>query len=90
MPDDLDGGETDRHDAPEQVEEQARIDDKAAIDKSNNFQSRQRYLRALGEEWSSLHPEHRLSQEGNGYMRQDSIGNSAFNGNSTANGIAGE
>ncbi|MBB4789942.1 hypothetical protein [Streptomyces nodosus] len=72
-----------------QVEEQNRIDDDAAIDNSHNFQSRQGYLQALGEEWSSVHPDHRLTQAGNEYLRQDSIGNSAFNGNSTANRIAG-
>ncbi|MFH9816211.1 hypothetical protein [Streptomyces sp. NPDC017230] len=72
-----------------QLEEQQRIDDKAAIDNTQNFQSRQGYLQALGDEWSAEHPDHRLSQEGNEYLRQDSIGNSAFNGNSTANRIAG-
>jgi hypothetical protein len=73
-----------------QLEEQQRIDDKAAIDTTQNFQSRQTYLRSLGEEWSAMHPDHRLSEKGNEYLRQDSIGNSAFNGNTTANRIAGQ
>ncbi|WP_205024097.1 hypothetical protein, partial [Streptomyces sp. HB132] len=72
-----------------QLEEQNRIDDKAKIDVSETFDSRQTYLAALGEEWSSVNPDHRLSQEGNEYLREGSSGNSAFNGNSTANRIAG-
>ncbi|WP_181957533.1 DUF6571 family protein [Streptomyces paludis] len=72
-----------------QLEEQGRIDDKNAIDNSNNFTSRQNYLASLADEWAKANPDHRLAEDGNKYLRQDSIGNSAFNGNSTANRKAG-
>ncbi|MEV7425443.1 hypothetical protein [Streptomyces sp. NPDC091212] len=39
---------------------------------------------------STVNPEHRLSQGESHYLRQDSIGNSAFNGNSTANRKVGD
>ncbi|MFG2765868.1 hypothetical protein [Streptomyces rubiginosohelvolus] len=72
-----------------QVEEQARIDDKLAIDKSENFQSRQAYLTALGEEWSRVNPDHKLSATGDEYLRQMDISLAALNGNKSANGTVG-
>ncbi|MHB0893260.1 hypothetical protein [Streptomyces sundarbansensis] len=72
-----------------QVEEQARIDDKLAIDKSENFQSRQAYLTALGEEWSRVNPDHELSATGDEYLRQMDISLAALNGNKSANGTVG-
>ncbi|MEU4030016.1 hypothetical protein [Streptomyces anulatus] len=72
-----------------QVEEQGRIDDKLAVDKSENFQSRQAYLTALGEEWSRVNPDHELSAEGDEYLRQMDISLAALNGNKSANGTVG-
>ncbi|MEU0101548.1 hypothetical protein [Streptomyces sp. NPDC006267] len=72
-----------------QVEEQGRIDEKLAIDKSENFQSRQAYLNALGEEWSRANPDHELSAKGDEYLRQMDISLAALNGNKSANGTVG-
>ncbi len=72
-----------------QVEEQARIDDGLAIDKSENFQSRQAYLTALDEEWSRVNPGHKFSADGDEYLRQMDISLAALNGNKSANGTVG-
>ncbi|MEU3051529.1 hypothetical protein ABZ705_34480, partial [Streptomyces sp. NPDC006984] len=70
-----------------QLEEQERIDKEASVDKSENFGSRQMYLKALAAEWAKVNPDHELSTEP--YISREIIGNSAFNGNETANRIAG-
>lgn len=72
-----------------QVEEQGRIDDRLAVDKSENFQSRQACPTALGEEWSRVDPDHELSAEGDAYLRQMDISLAALNGNKSANGTVG-
>ncbi|MBM7441416.1 hypothetical protein [Streptomyces sp. HB132] len=73
-----------------QLDEQAHIDEKEANDVSQTFETRQNYLKALGEEWSSANPDHTLSDAENERLRTGSIASSAFNGNSTANRISGD
>ncbi|MFB8125303.1 hypothetical protein ACFVG1_21660 [Streptomyces bacillaris] len=72
-----------------QLEEQARIDEKLVVEKRDDFRVRQDYLKALGEEWSRVNPDHALSVEGDEYLRQSAIATAALNGNKSANGEAG-
>ncbi|MGP3734441.1 hypothetical protein ACTWJ9_14630 [Streptomyces sp. GDS52] len=71
-----------------QLEEQGRIDDELATENRKTFNSRIKYLNALGEEWSRINPDHELSLGDDRLLRQEAIGNSAFNGNETANRVA--
>ncbi|NML53382.1 hypothetical protein HHL19_06575 [Streptomyces sp. R302] len=74
-----------------QLEEQKRIDGDISDKKGENFDLRQAYLTALGAEWMKANPDHELSRAGEDdkYLVQEAIGRAAFNGNDTANGVAG-
>ncbi|MEU6525675.1 hypothetical protein ABZ892_23325 [Streptomyces sp. NPDC046924] len=72
-----------------QLDEQQRIDEEISSKNTKTFETRQEYLTALGEEWARVNTGHKFTQPGNEYLYLESIGDSAFNGNSTANRIAG-
>jgi hypothetical protein len=72
-----------------QQEEEERIDEELKLEASITFSMRQAYLQALGEEWAQVNPDHELSTEGDRRILHEAIGNSAFNANKTANGVAG-
>ncbi|MBL3670285.1 hypothetical protein JL475_30785 [Streptomyces sp. M2CJ-2] len=72
-----------------QPEEQQRVDKEISINNIETSETRQGHLTALGVESPRVNPDHKFAQPGNQYLYQGSIGDSAFNGNSMANRIAG-
>lgn len=72
-----------------QQDEEKRIEGKLELDNRSNFSVRVEQLNELGAEWARVNPDHELALEDDWRLLQDEIGNSAFNGNDTANRVAG-
>ncbi|WP_432054523.1 hypothetical protein [Streptomyces sp. bgisy022] len=72
-----------------QQDEEERIEGKRELDNRSNFSVRVEQLNELGAEWARVNPDHELALEGDRRLLQEEIGNSAFNGNDTANRVAG-
>ncbi|WP_415952568.1 hypothetical protein [Streptomyces sp. KLOTTS4A1] len=68
-----------------QLNEQERIDEGIAVDKGEVSEVRQRYLKALGDEWSKVNPDHDLSVPNDADLRQHEVNVAASLGNGLAN-----
>ncbi|MEU3949027.1 hypothetical protein [Streptomyces sp. NPDC029526] len=72
-----------------QQDEEERIEGKRELDNRSNFSVRVEQLNEFCAEWARANPDHELALEGDWRSLQGEIGNSAFNGNDTANRVAG-